>query len=338
MYEPPFHITPNILRLVASVVEKVGEAKALHLELPPIQLRKKNRIRSIQASLAIEGNTLTFDQVTDVLEGRQVVGPAYELLEVKNALAAYEQLELLNGLSLDDFLAAHRLLMQGLLPDAGLFRKGSVGIAKGNELTHLAPPASRVPYLMQDLFDFLNDSDELMLIKSCIFHYEVAFIHPFTDGNGRIGRLWHSVLLAQRYPALRYMALETMVRQHQQGYYQALEQADRIGHSTPFVAFMLEMLNKALELLLAARAPQLNHHSRIQLFIASHREACFSRKDYLRFFPTLSTATASRDLRTAVEQHLLLKEGDKRTTRYCLPTQLHAQGSSRPPTSSLPIS
>ena len=244
-YRPPFTITPAILRLVEEIVESLGHWSVSAGELSP-RLRRSNRIRTIQASLAIENNTLSVEQVTAVLAGKRVLGLPREIQEVRNAFAAYEQLNRWQPSSVDDLLAAHGDLMAGLLDGAGQFRTGKVGIYRGETLVHMAPPAKRVPGLMRDLLDWLARGEVPPLVASCIFHYEFEFIHPFADGNGRMGRLWQTLILSRWKPLLAYLPVETVIREQQVAYYQALAESDGAAEATPFVAFMLQALLTAM--------------------------------------------------------------------------------------------
>lgn len=245
-YQTPYQITPAIVNRVADISELLGLWSATIKDTLSPQFRRDNRIKTIQASLAIENNTLSVEQVTAVLDGKRVLGLPREIQEVRNAFIAYEQLTEWNPRSTNDLLTAHGLLMAGLLDDAGAFRLGGVGIYRGEALLHMAPPASRVPVLIQDLVNWLATSNVHPLLASCIFHYEFQFIHPFTDGNGRMGRLWQTLLLSHWNPILAYLPVETVIRSQQQTYYQALEQSDKAGDPTVFIAFMLEALHTAM--------------------------------------------------------------------------------------------
>ncbi len=251
-YKPPYSITPEILRLTALVSEAIGRVTALHDNAKAIRLRRANRIRTIHGSLAIEGNTLSEAQITAVLEGKPVIAPPREVQEVKNALAAYEHFHAWRATSEKDMLEAHDILMAGLIDEAGMYRRGGVGVMAGQEVVHLAPPAGRVPQLMCDLFDWLAATDDHPLIASSIFHYEFEFIHPFADGNGRIGRLWQSLILAHWNPLFADVPVESLIFAHQAEYYQALQESTRETDAAPFIAFMLRMLLDAL----AAATPQ----------------------------------------------------------------------------------
>lgn len=253
-YQPPLTLTPAMLALVADISEQVGRLSARHEAALTPQLRRGNRIRSIQASLAIENNSLSIEQVTAVLEGRRVLGLPREIQEVRNAFAAYEAMPGWRPDSRSDLLAAHGLLLQALIDDAGHFRQGGVGIYRGEQLLHMAPPASRVPQLVDDLLDWLGRCELHPLIASCVFHYEFEFIHPFADGNGRMGRLWQTLILSHWRPVLAWLPVESVIREQQDAYYTALSAADRLAEATPFVEFMLQALRQALLDAIAAEA------------------------------------------------------------------------------------
>ena len=313
--KPPYDLTNEILKLIASISEKLGEAKASFLDKPSPQLRKQNRIKTIHSSLSIEGNTLSEEQITALLENKRVVGPQKDLLEVLNAIKVYEDLRQFDLLSKRSFLAAHRVLMDGLMEKPGRFRTSNVGIVQGSKVAHLAPPAGNVDHLMSELFQYLKKEGELVLVKSCVFHYELEFIHPFLDGNGRMGRLWQTIILMQEYPIFEYLPFETMIRQTQQEYYASLSESDKAGKSTVFIEYMLKVIDRALAEQLDFRNRTFTSKDRLEYFL-SQGVTEFSRKDYLKVFKDLSTATASRDLKEGVESGLLEKEGDKRNTVY----------------------
>jgi Fic family protein len=313
--QPPYDITAEILKLISSISMKMGEVNANHLNRPSPILRKQNRIKTVHSSLGIEGNKLTVDQVTAILENKRVIGPKKEVEEVMNALNVYDSLGKFNPYSSTSFLEAHKLLMRGLVPDPGKYRKQRVGILHGDNLAHVAPPFERVPFLMNDLFDYVKRKDELTLIASCVFHYEMEFIHPFVDGNGRMGRLWQTLLLAQEFPVFEFLSLETLIRSTQVEYYRALALSDQVGKSTPFITYMLDVMDKSLGELLQQRHPIMTDLHRLEYFIQLNKTE-FSRKEYLDVFKDISTATASRDLIKGVEINLLEKIGEKNKTRY----------------------
>ena len=244
---PSYALTPAILRLVAEIGELVGRQSVMAESALTPRLRRGNRLRTIQASLAIENNTLTLEQVTAVLDGKRVLGHPREILEVKNAFAAYEGLVQWSPASREDLLSAHGTLMAGLTDDAGRFRRGSVGIAQGERVVHVAPPAERVPFLIDNLLRWLARTDEHPLVASSVFHYEFEFIHPFSDGNGRIGRLWQTLVLCRWKPLLAYLPVESVIRDRQDDYYRVLAHSDSKGDSTAFVEFLLAAILKALK-------------------------------------------------------------------------------------------
>ncbi len=314
--KPPYTITDRILVLIASVSEKIGEVNAAYLSRPPTYLRKTNRIKTIQSSLEIEGNTLSVDQVTAVFEENHVLGPPKDILEVKNAIKVYERLRNYKPFSISSFLKAHSLLMQGLIEKPGRFRGKEVGIVKGSQLAHIAPDSSMVHPLMKDLFEYLKNDRDLLLIKSCVFHYEMEFIHPFEDGNGRMGRFWQSVVLTDRYPVFEYLSLESIIKEKQGQYYEALERSDSTGESTSFIEFILTVIDLALSELLSSSRIKLSGLERIEQFKDHIGSEYFTRTDYQKKYPALSPATASRDLRLGVDIGVMTKFGDKNTTKY----------------------
>jgi Fic family protein len=312
-------ITLEILGLCADLERLIGRSEGLGGAAPPApQLRRKNRIRTVQATTAIEGNTLPLEQVTALLDGKRVRGPAREVAEVENAIAAYALVPTLDPLVERDLLRAHATLLKGLADDAGRYRRGNVGIVTGSRVTHMAPPAKRAPTLMRELFQFARrDRTTPALVKACVLHYELECIHPFSDGNGRLGRLWQHALLCQHAPVFAHVPVESVIKQRQVEYYAALAASDRAGDATAFVAFMLQVLLTALEEFLREYRPtRLDAAARLELAARHFGTRSFSRKDYLELHPTLSAPTASRDLREGVGRARLHVEGDKRTARY----------------------
>ena len=313
---PPYIITTKILSLVASISEKVGEVKTVYLNLPPAELRRENRIKIIQSSLHIEGNTLSIDQVTALLDNKRVIAPQKDIQEVRNAINTYNQLDKFNAYSFTSLCEAHKLLMFGLVDNAGQIRTSNVGIAKGDEIAHIAPPAHLIKEQLKSLLSYAKNDGDLLLIKSCVFHYEFEFIHPFLDGNGRMGRLWQTVLLRQEYPVFEFLPIETLIKYKQQEYYDTLAQCDTLGQSTLFIEFMLSIIDEALEDLLLSQPATISGEDRVNLFQSIIKENPFARKEYMRHFKNISTTTASRDLREATEKGILNKTGDGRNTVY----------------------
>lgn len=315
--KPPFSITPEILRFVGEIERLIGRIEGFEQPKPQPHLRKANRVRTIQGSLAIEGNTLDLDQVTALLEGKRVIGRKEEIQEALNAIKVYEGLADFDPVSAKSLLKAHRIMMDGLIPNVGKWRTRNVGILKGSAISHIAPKADRVPHLMEDLVEFLRDEATHPLIRSCIFHYELESIHPFQDGNGRIGRFWQTLLLYHYHPAFEFIPIESLIREHQQEYYAALEASDRSGDSTAFVHFSLGIILQSLEDFVSSFSPKpLSATERLsrakEHFV--HRE--FSRKLYLELYKAISTATASRDLKQATEAGILSRSGEKSLTLY----------------------
>lgn len=247
MYRPPFEITAKIIELISRISEKIGEIHSLQNSPAHIRLRKENRIKTIHSSLAIENNSLSIEQITAILEGKRVLGSPREIKEVKNSIEAYELLLKLDPFRETDLLKAHRLMMSDLVSESGKYRSGAVGIFDGEHVVHVAPPAGRVPALMSDLFGWLRLSDAHPLIKSCVFHYEFEFIHPFQDGNGRMGRLWQTVILKEWREVFAWLPVETLVKENQKAYYAALGASDKDADSTGFIEFMLLLLLKTIE-------------------------------------------------------------------------------------------
>lgn len=255
-YRPPYTITSEILNLVAAIGEAVGKLTVLLDRTMSLRLRRVNRVRTIRGSLAIEGNTLSEAQVTAILDGKLVMAPPREVQEVKNALAAYDRFHTWNPQSQTDLLDAHRILMSGLIDEAGRYRSGGVGVVAGRDVIHMAPPARRVPNLMADLLGWLSATDAHPLIAGAVFHYEFEFIHPFADGNGRMGRLWQSLILTRWSPLFATIPVESLVYEHQTEYYNALQESTAATDSGPFVAFMLRMILEALTGIVPHVTPQ----------------------------------------------------------------------------------
>lgn len=254
-YTPPYTITENILNLVAKIMESVGKVHSINnLSLLP-RLRRVNRVKSIQSSLAIENNTLSLQQVTDVLNGKRVLGPKDDIIAVKNANLAYKELENIDPYSISDLLKTHGIMMQGLVPEAGKIRTSQVGVVNSlGKVVHLAPSHDMVPSLLSDLFNWLKSSETNILIKSCVFHYEFEFIHPFLDGNGRMGRLWQTAILAHWQPIFEWLPVESIIKDNQDEYYRAITLSTSNGESSVFIEFMLGAIYKAMQGLISDTA------------------------------------------------------------------------------------
>ncbi len=317
MQKPPFEITNTILNTSIRIAELIGELQGLKISKPKVVLRKENQIKIIHASLAIEGNTLSLEQVSDILDGSPVIGPPKDLLEVQNAIRVYDHFSEFKFSSEQHFKNAHKIIMKNITTDAGDYRLGNVGVFAGSNVAHIAPQPKMVPKLMQNLFSFLSKKDGTsLLIKACVFHYELEFIHPFSDGNGRMGRLWQQVILTEYNEIFRYMAIESLIRNMQSEYYQVLSKCDKVGNSTLFIEFSLSLIEIALKAYLNELKYEPKTSSDRLIYAKSRLNSKFTRKDYLKVFKDISTATASRDLKFGVERSIIAKSGDKNNTVY----------------------
>lgn len=311
-----------MLSLVADISERVGLVSALNI-LPSVpHLRKQNRIRTIHSSLAIEQNTLSLQQVTDVIEGKRVLGRAEEIREVKNAYRAYEEIMNYDAHSVGDLLKAHGLMMSDLVKEAGKFRSGGVGVFGESGLVHLAPPARLVPTHIANLFEWYAASEVHVLVKSAVFHYEFEFIHPFADGNGRMGRLWHSKLMAEWNSVFYWLPVEDLIREHQEEYYAALNASDNKGESTLFVELMLTLVKAALDDLASAQFLA-NQKSSQESVEESNQEMLCLIKDnpqittnQLSRLTGLSVSGVKKRLSMLKEQGRLRREGSTKAGRW----------------------
>lgn len=247
-YKPPYAITDKTVNLVSKITEMVTTIKVNDELNSNPRLRRDNRVKTIHASLAIENNTLSLEQMTDIINGQRVLGAPSEICEVKNAFEAYEKLLGMNPYSIDDLLYAHKILMTSLTKQAGTFRNGGVGVFAGEDLVHMAPPAMHVPQLISDLFTWVENANDVHpLIKSSVFHYEFEFIHPFADGNGRMGRMWQTLLLYQWNSLFGWLPIETLIKERQEEYYKVLGECDKAAGSDKFIEFSLQAIHDALE-------------------------------------------------------------------------------------------
>ncbi|MFN3905839.1 MAG: Fic family protein [Acinetobacter junii] len=246
-YQPPYTITSKIIHLIAQISENIGRLTVLEEIQDSLKLRKANRIRTIQGSLAIEGNTLSTEQITAILNGKTVIAPPKEVQEVRNAIKAYEAFQQWQPSQEKDLLQAHQILMTGLIDEIGQYRHGGVGVMSGDRVVHMAPPANQINRLMVDLLDWLNDSEVHPLIQSSVFHYEFEFIHPFADGNGRMGRLWQTLILTKWNPIFANIPVESLIYQNQRAYYDALQASTDQTDSSPFIEFILQMIFDAIQ-------------------------------------------------------------------------------------------
>lgn len=308
--------TPKIINLSTEIGRLLGIVDATHLRKPQTELRKKNKVKTIRASLAIEGNTMSEDQITAIIDNKRVIGPPKDIKEVENAIQVYDNLSNYDAFSKESYLEAHRLLMSGLVDMPGQFRTGSVGVIQGDRIAHLAPPGWNIDNLMTDLFRYLKDGEDNLIIKSCVFHYEMEFIHPFMDGNGRMGRLWQTVILMRANPVFEYLPIEQEIKKSQEEYYNVLSQCDKEGLSTKFVEYLLGKIKLSLAELVDIQRENFTDKERLKYFLEQINTGTFTRKDYLKMFPEISTATATRDLRKGVEEGILARKGSDRLATY----------------------
>lgn len=308
--------TPKIINLSTEIGRLLGVIDTTNLRKPQTELRKKNKVKTIRASLAIEGNTLSEDQITAMIEHKRVIGPSKDIKEVENAIRVYENLSNFDPFSKESYLEAHRLLMTDLVGTPGQFRTGSVGVIQGDRIAHLAPPGWNVDNLMTNLFAYLENGEDNLIIKSCVFHYEMEFIHPFMDGNGRMGRLWQTVILMQVNPVFEYLPIEQEIKRSQDEYYHVLSQCDKEGLSTKFVEYLLDKIKLSLAELVDTQKDNFTDTERLNYFLDQVDIREFTRKDYLKMFPKISSATATRDLRKGVEEGILTRKGNDRLANY----------------------
>lgn len=309
--KPPFEITDDILDAIAEIAELVGQVTATHGLSANPTLRRTNRIRTIYSSLAIEQNTLSLEQVTAVLNGKHVIAHPKDIAEVKNAYEIYEMLDSLNPYSVDDLLKAHAVMTKDLVEESGCFRSGPVGVVdKHGNVLHFGTLPAYVPNLVYELFDWVQNSNIHMLVKSCVFHYEFELIHPFADGNGRIGRLWHTLLLSNWKPLFAWLPVESIIHDRQDEYYRAINKSNAEGESTVFIEFMLSAIKDALvEAVETTDATQNMTDNELRLFKI---EQYLQKNQYItnaivqQMF-SVSTATANRILAKAVDDGFLQK-------------------------------
>ena len=308
----PHSITPKILTLIQDVSVIIGKVNASSLQKVQPELRKKNKIRTIHSTLAIEGNTLSEEQVSQIINNKFIVGPKNEILEVLNAIEVYNQFSKLNPYSESSFKKAHKLMTAKVLTsDSGKYRSQGVGVGR-----HIAPPHNLVPELMANLFKDLKESDLPLLLKSCIFHYEHLFIHPFIDGNGRMGRLWQTLLLTKYDQIFEFIPIENFIKKSQDEYYKVLSRCDGKGNSTEFIEFMLHIIKEGLEEFIDQKPKPISARDRLSIAAGKFNKDLFSRKEYLKLFVDLSEPSGTRDLRIGVEEGLLERVGMDRNSKY----------------------
>lgn len=310
---PPFTITDKILTLVTKISEQIGRLSVTYEQEKLLRLRKINRMRTVQGSLAIEGNTLSEEQITAILEGKRVIAPPREVQEAHNAIQCYEQLMHWNPNNITHLLKAHQILMTGLVEDAGQFRQKGVGVMSGEQVVHMAPQAERVSQLMYSLLDWVESTETPALITSCVFHYEFEFIHPFSDGNGRMGRLWQTLILSKWQEVFINIPVESLVYQHQAQYYRSIRQSTNEGESTPFIEFMLQMIFNAIEETTSATsniAKNIKLSTTDQAIIQSIQTDPFISNPQLATQLNKSIRTIERRIKYLKEQKLIEKVGN----------------------------
>jgi len=314
-YTPPFKITPKILDLVSLISEIIGKLEVLAPTAMTPKLRKDNKIKTITGTLAIEGNTLGIEKVTAILEGKRVMGSVREIAEVNGAIKVYDKLYTFDYKKLDDLLLSHKMLMDVILINAGSFRSSNVGVGSDEGVVHVAPPHGHVSSLMQELFEWLSLSEMHPLIKSSVFHYEFEFIHPFVDGNGRMGRLWQSLILYEWKSIFSAIPIESVIKETQLDYYNALEASGSMGESTPFIEFMLEAILKACEYELKndsnvpINVPKNVPIKRLEKILSLITENSSITIEQLAHICEVSDKTIKRDITKLKEQDLLERHG-----------------------------
>lgn len=306
--KPPFTITTSILAEIAEIAELVGQVTAVSGLTTNPTLRRTNRIRTIYSSLAIEQNTLSLDQVTAVLNGKRVLAPPKDVAEVKNAYEIYDRMEELDPFSVDDLLTAHGIMTRGLVKESGYFRSGPVGVVdKQGRILHFGTLPDFVPKLVTELLEWTAESDVHMLIKSCVFHYEFELIHPFADGNGRIGRLWHTLLLTKWKPLFAWLPIESIIHDRQEEYYAAINLSNAEGESTVFIGFMLSAIKEALmEVVTDGESMTTDEKRRYEIAHFLKTNDAITNADVRELFG-VSSATANRILAKLTEDGVLKK-------------------------------
>ncbi|HNE21502.1 MAG TPA: Fic family protein [Turneriella sp.] len=315
---PPFSVTPKALRLVSEIERLLGQVDLSTLVRQEPMLRRQNRVRSVKDSLAIEGNSLSLDQATAIFDKKRVIGPKNEIREIQNAIEAYAAAGKWRSTSERDFKKAHGIMMAGLLASVGKYRAGAVGIMKGERISHIAPGAKQLPQLMGRLFSYAERNRDLHpLVMAAVLHYEIEYIHPFEDGNGRMGRLWQHLVLREYHQFFETVPFESVIKAKQKRYYRVLELCDKAGHATKFVEFALETTAIALkEVVTVTPRRRSTTKERISFAETVFKKKWFSRKDYISLFADISLPTASRDLAQAVKEKAMSSRGEKNQTQY----------------------
>lgn len=321
---PPFKITNEILNFIYEIGELVGKISAEKEFEKNLTLRRENRIKTIYSSLAIEQNTLTLEQVTDVINGKRVLAPPKDIKEVQNAYEIYERIDELDENSVKDLLLAHKIMTSELIKESGRFRSKNAGVYQGDKLIHMGTLPEYIPELINNLFLWLKNSKEHPLIKAAVFHYEFEFIHPFQDGNGRIGRLWHSLILSKWKKIFAWLPVESLVQKYQKEYYISINNSNRDGESTEFILFMLRIINETLiELVENKKTTDKTtdkmtdkNRERIKLVIKYLSQNNSINNKETQNLLNISEATAKRFLNKLVKENILEAVGEYKARKY----------------------
>ena len=317
---PPFKITNEILNFIYEIGELVGKISAEKEFEKNLTLRRKNRIKTIYSSLAIEQNTLTLEQVTDVINGKRVLAPLKDIKEVQNAYEIYERIDELDENSVKDLLLVHKIMTSELIKESGRFRSKNAGVYQGDKLIHMGTLPEYIPELINNLFLWLKNSKEHPLIKAAVFHYEFEFIHPFQDGNGRIGRLWHSLILSKWKKLFAWLPVESLVQKYQKEYYITINNSNRDGESTEFILFMLRIINETLiELVENKKTTDKmtdKNSERIKLVIKYLSQNNSINNKETQNLLNISEATAKRFLNKLVKENILEAVGEYKARKY----------------------
>ncbi len=311
-------LSSEMIRKIAEIEQLIGRVEGLQFSKPIPKLRAKNRARSVRGSTGIEGNSSSVEQVEAIVRGESVAISQKEQLEIRNALDAYDSLSTFDPFSAESLLNAHSVLMgDGLMLGAGRFRTGSVEVYITETKTRVMPPWKTITPSMNSFFDYLQNSDELMLLKSVRFHFEFVNLHPFFDGNGRVARFWQTRLLMEEHPVFEFLDVESMVFERRSDYYEQIRIAQESGEVGGFVLFMFEQIERSLSNLWKNSGTVFQGlEKRFDVAVAHFQNTMFSRKDYCQLFKTITPVTASRDLAGGVKAGRLVREGDKRTAVY----------------------
>jgi Fic family protein len=301
-YQPPYKTSEKTLSLVSSISENISLLQINQTNRVALNLRHNNRIKSINSSLAIENNSLSLEDTRDIINGKTVVGPRAEIIETKNAIAAYDELPHLKSISETDFLLAHKLMTKGLVESSGRYRSGGIGVFAGEQVVHIAPQAKMIPQLMDNLFRWLSQTEAHPLIKSAIFHYELVFVHPFGDDNGRMARLWQTLILSEWREVFAWLPAESMIKKYQQDYYDAIASSNKLADITPFLEFMLKIIDETV----ASEGQIRGGNEKMEKLLAALGDSSRTRSELMRRLNLKNTANFLNEyLRPALDANLI---------------------------------